>query len=527
MVALGAFGDPQSWPLGEKVLRVVAVGKEFFIVFSTAVLRLHFGMSGGAEFRNEGQHLPAARQWREAASQLLAKFTTGSLFIHGATVKVVALTYLKEAEQRARVDILSPAFDYAEALRLLRSTGSRMVCDAVMDQKLLPGVGNVIKVEGLFSASVHPLQPMSSLSDQQCQRVLRGLRSCAQQWYDALRGRGRLAKMCYGRQHCTRCNARVLLVREGALGRVTYFCERCQPSSAQSRAAAGSSGSGNDAALRCATSDSPVEEVLLPVKEPDAVTRQAAAASEGAVAPKREGGRSTTSTARREEGIQICTPMCSCNKPCTMRQTFKEGPNKGRYYFTCSVRRCRTFQWVDSHLPRCQHGAGVLRRVLKMGPNNGRWFVACPGAQNDRCNMFHWAVLQEGRMPEPGQIGTGDGYASTASMAPPGMSLAARRQVAAELHRNSAQSGSHELQRASLDKKTSRRSKETEVQPRAVKRTRLVLDAEGSVVYDSTGSALQSDDAQRSIATPMRQSQPVTSLLGMQPQRLLVDPRSE
>merc|ERR1712118_234642 len=114
-----------------------------------------------------------------------------------------------------------------------------------MDQTLLPGVGNVIKVEGLFAAGIHPLTPASSLTDPQWMALLNGVRDCAQHWYAALCGRGKLIKVCYGCKKCKRCGGRIALIREGALQRQTYFCQHCQPGSPPSRELAMSGPSGS------------------------------------------------------------------------------------------------------------------------------------------------------------------------------------------------------------------------------------------------------------------------------------------
>jgi len=98
---------------------------------------------------------------------------------------------------------------------------------------------------------------------------------------------------------------------------------------------------------------------------------------------------------------RVITPSCSCRRPCALKQTFKDGPNRGRHFFSCKARRCRTFTWLDAHLPQCRHGPARLRRVLKMGPNNGRYFAACPASNGQGCSLFEWVDLDEGLLDEP------------------------------------------------------------------------------------------------------------------------------
>jgi len=356
--------------LDQIVTKVFAVGKELFIIFITHALRLHFGMSGGAEF------CPAGSSHRAVSSSvvLMSQFIGGSFRVHGAqsTARVVDLLVVATAQAKADRDILSPVFNRGSVLALLKAGGDRMVCDIIMDQNILPGVGNVIKVEGLFSAAVYPLARADALSDMQWTSLLEGLRSCAQSWYASLRGRGRLIKRCYGHKFCPICKTKIALVREGTLQRITYFCPVCQRDSDATQVNGPTSGSIRTGMSRLAP-------------------RETGTAWSNATPPTALG----PGIVGKSLGRQVTSPMCRCRKPCSLKQTFKEGPNRERHFFACPQRRCNFFEWLDKQLPKCQHGPARLRRVLKMGPNNGRYFAACPGRGDSGCKLFEWIDLRE------------------------------------------------------------------------------------------------------------------------------------
>ncbi|CAE7659692.1 NEIL3 [Symbiodinium pilosum] len=145
---------------------------------------------------------------------------------------------------------------------------------------------------------------------------------------------------------CSRCRSRVVLMREGALRRISYFCPSCQV----------------DGSL-------PTTSVLRP---PGAKNR-----------PR------TAKVAVRE----LVRPRCDCRQACDLKQTFKTGPNRERHFFACSKRRCRTFQWLDEQLPSCAHGRTKMRQVLKLGVNNGRYFASC--RLRNGCGFFQWLEWQE------------------------------------------------------------------------------------------------------------------------------------
>lgn len=65
-----------------------------------------------------------------------------------------------ECEQKVRtmesLDVCSPKFSFSRAVEVLASQSDRMLCDVLLDQTVLPGVGNIIKNEALFNSGLHP-----------------------------------------------------------------------------------------------------------------------------------------------------------------------------------------------------------------------------------------------------------------------------------------------------------------------------------------------------------------------------------
>ena len=45
----------------------------------------------------------------------------------------------------------------------------------------------------------------------------------------------------------------------------------------------------------------------------------------------------------------ISRPLCEHKKPCHIQKEWKEGPNKGRYFFSCAERAsCKFFMWLET-----------------------------------------------------------------------------------------------------------------------------------------------------------------------------------
>ena len=79
-----------------------------------------------------------------------------------ADVAVFYIFYRQTEQCESRVssmrslDVCSSSFSSSRAEEVLRSQGGRMLCDLLLDQHLLPGVGNIIKNEALFDSGLHP-----------------------------------------------------------------------------------------------------------------------------------------------------------------------------------------------------------------------------------------------------------------------------------------------------------------------------------------------------------------------------------
>jgi formamidopyrimidine-DNA glycosylase len=139
------------------------------------------------------------------------------------------------------VEPLDPSFDGA-ALGCLLSGKSQTVKTALLDQRLVAGIGNIYANESLFQAKIHPERPARSLDAMETSALARAIRSVLEQ---AIAANGSTLKdyrqpdgdtgsfqncfAVYGRagQPCVRCTAPITAIRQS--GRSTFLCPRCQP----------------------------------------------------------------------------------------------------------------------------------------------------------------------------------------------------------------------------------------------------------------------------------------------------------
>lgn len=125
---------------------------------------------------------------------------------------------------------------------LARRTGP--IKGALLDQKLVAGLGNIYVDEALFAARVHPLRPGNSVTEAEARRIVRSVRTIIRQAIaqrgttfssfvdgDGQGGYNQHSLQVYGRSRqgeaCPRCGQS--LQRLVVAGRGTSFCPRCQP----------------------------------------------------------------------------------------------------------------------------------------------------------------------------------------------------------------------------------------------------------------------------------------------------------
>jgi endonuclease-8 len=133
-------------------------------------------------------------------------------------------------------DAITPEFNKEEALARTRRRPEIPIGVALMNQRIMSGVGNVYKSEVLFLKRVSPFILVGDLADdvlegliEESHRLLRlNTTGGSRRTMFGLNERERL--WVYGRsgQLCRVCGTKILMRRQGLDGRSTYYCPQCQ-----------------------------------------------------------------------------------------------------------------------------------------------------------------------------------------------------------------------------------------------------------------------------------------------------------
>jgi endonuclease-8 len=209
---------------GRRLEGVEAHGKNLLLRFGELVLHSHLGMNGSWHVYPRGG---AWRKPRGSAWAVLAGEEQEAVQFGGPTLRLIPAARLSRDPQLARLgpDILAPELDLDALIRGLRAEPARGLGDALLDQTLLAGIGNIFKSEACFAARVDPWRRIAAVSDDDLHAVLAAARSQMQQAVAS----GRHTYSVYrARRPCPVCGGRIASRGQGDANRTTYWCPNCQ-----------------------------------------------------------------------------------------------------------------------------------------------------------------------------------------------------------------------------------------------------------------------------------------------------------
>lgn len=205
---------------GRVLESVEAVGKNLLLRFEGGLLlRSHLRMTG--RWRVERRGTPrAGLPWLVLRSaDYEAALWNGPVLELGRQVG--------RAVAQLGPDMLAEPPDYAAMLARLRGTpAEREIGDALLDQRLVAGIGNLWKAEALWEARVSPWRPLAEVSDEELLAVLEAAHRLLRTGVEGARPLRHVYRRA-GRA-CHRCGAVVRSHRQGEAARTAYWCPGCQ-----------------------------------------------------------------------------------------------------------------------------------------------------------------------------------------------------------------------------------------------------------------------------------------------------------
>jgi len=202
---------------GRRVIALRSWGKHFLIEFSGFSLRVHMLMFGSYRIDERKPSPP----------RVSLQFDNGELNIYASSLKYIEGKLDETYDWRT--DVMNDAWDPRLARRRLKQQPDTLICDALLDQELFAGVGNIIKNEVLFRQRVHPESTVGALPPRVLGRVIADARAYSflfLEWKRAFE----LKKhwQIHTKRTCPTCGGPVSKIYPGKSRRRTFFCPNCQ-----------------------------------------------------------------------------------------------------------------------------------------------------------------------------------------------------------------------------------------------------------------------------------------------------------
>lgn len=203
---------------GKRLDMVLNWGKHLLLCFDDFYLRIHFLMFGTYRI-NERKDTPP---------RLSLVFPDGEVNFYTCSVRLLEGNPVSTYEWHA--DVLSETWDPSVALKRLRELpGSVLVSDALLNQEIFAGVGNIIKNEVLWRIKVHPESRVTALSLPRLKELVKDAREYSQLFYEwkkefVLKKNWKI----YKKSMCPRCDLKTIRAYIGRIPRLTCYCSNCQ-----------------------------------------------------------------------------------------------------------------------------------------------------------------------------------------------------------------------------------------------------------------------------------------------------------
>jgi len=203
--------------LNQTVIDFKSWGKHFLICFKTFSLRVHFMLFGSYRINEK----------KDAPARLSLQFSNGEINFYTCSVQFVEGDVNDTYDWSA--DVMSDEWDPSNARKKLKANPDMLACDALLDQHIFSGVGNIIKNEVLFRIKVHPESKVGNLPPKKLSELIKEARVYAFQFLEWKKAFV-LKKhwLAHTKKICPRDHVPFIKKHLGKTHRRTFYCEQCQ-----------------------------------------------------------------------------------------------------------------------------------------------------------------------------------------------------------------------------------------------------------------------------------------------------------
>ncbi len=192
-------------------------GKQLLICFDDFFIRIHLLMFGTYRINER----------KNVAPRLSMKFKNGEINFYTCSIKLIEGSPDKEYDWSG--DVMSDKWDAKKAEARVKDLKSTLVCDALLNQDIFAGVGNIIKNEVLFRIEVSPESSINALPAKKLKELIKEAHNYSFDFYKWKKAfELRKHWQIYKQKQCPRCHIKTITAYLGKTNRLTCYCKNCQ-----------------------------------------------------------------------------------------------------------------------------------------------------------------------------------------------------------------------------------------------------------------------------------------------------------
>ena len=202
---------------GCKVESLRSWGKHFLIEFGDFSMRVHLMLFGSYRIDDP----------KPAPARMSLFFDNGELHFYNCSLRYIDVALDQAYDWSA--DVMSDQWDPKAARAKLQTKPETLACDALLDQSIFAGSGNIIKNEVLYRIRVHPCSRIGALPARKLTQLITEVRNYSFEFLEWKKAYVlRKHWLVHTRTECPRGHGRLTKAHLGTTRRRSFYCERCQ-----------------------------------------------------------------------------------------------------------------------------------------------------------------------------------------------------------------------------------------------------------------------------------------------------------
>jgi endonuclease-8 len=203
--------------LNQKIVSFKTWGKHFLICFKGFTVKIHLLMFGSYKINDS----------KEQAPRLSIVFNKGEINFYSCSVKMLEGDINTHYDWS--VDVMNDAWDAKKAMQKLKGIPDKLIGDALLEQDIFAGVGNIIKNEILYRVRVQPESLVGKIPASKLKSLVKEARHYSFEFLEWKRNfELRKHWLAHNQKMCKRCDLPFTRKYTGVKNRRSFFCTNCQ-----------------------------------------------------------------------------------------------------------------------------------------------------------------------------------------------------------------------------------------------------------------------------------------------------------